>query len=81
MDLPGGGEEVEDERDSEEGGEEKEPSSLGLEGLFGAGWRWRKEVHPRVELCAVGRDVGGGRPGLEAGHLHWLPHCFPLVQG
>jgi hypothetical protein len=63
VDLLGGGEEIEEERNGEEGGEE-EAFGLGLERWFRVCWGWGEEVHARVQLgvvSAVGRDVVGGR--------------------
>lgn len=78
VDFVGGGEEVEEERNGEDGGKEDEAFGFG----FGFGWErllfrvWRVGMHARVQLGTVGRDVGGGSPRLEVGvgELHWVFH-------
>jgi hypothetical protein len=70
VDLLGGGEEIEEERDGEEGDDEEEAFGLGLEMRFRVCVGWGEEVHTRVQLGTVGRDVGGGRrPRLEIRHF------------
>lgn len=76
MDLLGRSEKIEEERDGEEGGEEEEAFGLGLEMRFRVCGGWGEEVHARVQLGAVGRDVGGGRrPRLEVRHFFLSLRC------